>query len=154
MRLPVQWGDQDAHGALSHVALYRMFESARLEYFETAIGPQLSAEVQHGFLRGKGVGRSILRSATFDAKASAFYPDTLVLGARTSVLQHNRIIQEYIAVSEKTQCVVAEGSAVISMFDHVAKKRAEVPAEVAAAVKLVEGKNLLVDMSFSSRNNK
>ncbi|KAI9332972.1 hypothetical protein BDR26DRAFT_868747 [Obelidium mucronatum] len=118
VRLPIQWGDQDATGQLSHIAVYRMFETARLEYFEKLVGPQISPSVHNGFIRGKGIGR-ILRNASITVLEMPQYPDVLVLGARTKELQSNRIIQEYIAVSEKTGLVAATGEAVIATFDHV-----------------------------------
>ncbi|KAJ3226041.1 hypothetical protein HDU81_007495 [Chytriomyces hyalinus] len=140
MRQPVQWGDMDAGGRCGPATLFRLFESARLAYFETLIAPRLSSEVHSGFIRGKGVGR-ILRSASLemaDGECGVRYPDSLWLGARTVSLSGDRFDQEYCAVSEREQRIVAYGRATIVTFDHVKNAKAPVPAEVVEAMLAVE----------------
>ncbi|KAJ3393700.1 hypothetical protein CcCBS67573_g00149 [Chytriomyces confervae] len=144
MRQPLQWGDMDASGRCGPATLLRLFETARLAYFETLIAPRLSSEVHSGFIRGRGVGR-ILRSASLEMaegeegrECGVRYPDSLWLGARTVSLSGDRFDQEYCAVSERDQRIVAFGRATIVTFDHVKNAKARVPAEVVQAMLAVE----------------
>ena len=44
IRLPVQWGDQDAFGHVNNTVYFRWFESARIAYFQhTGIEGPLAA---------------------------------------------------------------------------------------------------------------
>ncbi|ORY40392.1 hypothetical protein BCR33DRAFT_768005 [Rhizoclosmatium globosum] len=147
-RVPIQTGDIDLSGCLSSVSLLRHFESARLAYFESLVGPRLSPATHSSFIRGKGVGRILGRASVAVVVGLELNHlhnhDSLWLAAKTESLARNKLIQNYVAVSEMSGQVVAEGSALIATYDHVAKQRADVPAEVVDAIKYIEGDTLKI----------
>lgn len=143
LRVPLQWGDMDATGQCSPIAIYRHFESARLHYFNSFIASKLSPAVYKGFILGHGVGR-ILKQASINMSMNAKprrYPDTLLVGARTVWIDKDRFRQEYVAVSVKEQEITADGMAVIVVYDHLKRCKAMIPEEVVAAMRDIESQS-------------
>ena len=68
LRLPVQWGDQDAYRHVNNVVYFRWFESARIVYLEK-IGLK---EMYHA----QGIG-PILAAIACNYRRQLNYPDTV-----------------------------------------------------------------------------
>src|SRR5688500_11178777 len=110
----------DALGHVNHTMFFRYFESARMAYLD-AIG-LAGAEPA-------GIG-PILAFTQCRFRAPLRYPDTLLVGARTTEVLDDRFTMEYRIVSTATGHFAADGSAVIVSFDYGANRKARVPDDV------------------------
>ena len=125
LELPVRWGDMDAFGHVNNTVFFRFFESARIEYLRsiafTAGGP------------GSGIG-PILASTHCRFRRPLAFPDTVRVGARTTSLEEDRFIMEYVLVSDAAGGVAAEGGGVVVSYDYDAGRKARIPDGVRSRI--------------------
>src|SRR5262249_35800140 len=125
----VVWGDMDSYRHVNNTVYFRYFENARLEYFrrmrwfeyeeETGIGPILSAT-----------------QARF--RKPLAYPDTILIGARISSIDVDRVIFDYVVVSHNFDAVAAEGQGTIVSYDYRNGKKAPLPDELRRRIEELE----------------
>jgi len=78
IRLPVQWGDQDAFGHVNNIIYFRWFESARIAYLERiGLGEKHEGKADSG----ENIG-PILAAIGCNYRKQVKYPDTVIVGAR------------------------------------------------------------------------
>ncbi|MBM4001140.1 MAG: acyl-CoA thioesterase [Planctomycetes bacterium] len=129
IRLPVQWGDQDAFGHVNNTVSIRWFESSRIAYFEhSGINPLLAAA---------GLG-PILAAVRCDYRRQVRYPDTSWIGAKITKLGNTSLTMAHAVWSERQDAVSAEGDSVIVMFDYAANAPRSIPDDVRAAIRAFE----------------
>lgn len=129
VRLPVQWGQMDAYGHVNNVVLFRFFESARVAYLQRCTLAQ-SYET-------RGVG-AILHSTDCRFRRPLFYPDTVLVGARTADLGEDRFTMEYRAWSLEEEDVAAEGTGLIVCFDYEAREKTPLPEDIRRRIREME----------------
>ena len=130
LELPVQWGEMDAYGHVNNAVFFRYFESARMEYLKKC-----------GFVESHERNRvgAILHSTAARFRQPLHYPDTVQIGASASDVKGDRFTMTYTVVSLGRNVMVAEGTGVIVSFDYSAGKKADLPAQVLAAIASMEG---------------
>ncbi len=133
IEVPVRWADMDAFGHVNNTLVFRYFESARIVYFERC-------GFEESYERDR-IG-PILHSAACRFRRPIFYPDTLLIGTRTSELLADRFTAEYLAVSKDHGTVMSEGSGVIVSYDYEASRKAPIPAAVRALIAELDGEHL------------
>jgi len=129
VELPVFWGDMDAFRHVNNIVYFRYFESARIEYLER-IG--FRQEMENG-----GIG-PILHSTQARFRRPIEWPDTVIVGARTTEVSDDRFTQEYRLVSRASGEVAAEGSAVLVAYDYPNARKAALPPRVRSAIGDIE----------------
>ncbi|KAI8924690.1 HotDog domain-containing protein [Entophlyctis helioformis] len=134
INVPVQWGEQDTFGHLNNVAYMRYFESARLAYFDQVLKPFLPQQAYHGFINGTGIG-PIVKSVSVTYRAPVWYPDIITVATRVppESLKRDRFTQTFVMVSHAQQRVVADGDAVIVLYDYAKGAKTDVPEALLAA---------------------
>lgn len=129
VEVPVAWGDLDAFGHVNNTIFFRMFESARIAYFD---------EIDfRGAATARGVG-PILASTHCRFRRPLGYPDTVLVGARVSETGEDRFTMEYIIVIRERGEVAALGGGVVVSYDYGAGAKAPLPEEVRRAIERVE----------------
>lgn len=124
VRLPVQWGDQDAIGHVNNTVPIRWFESARIALLE-AIG------FGH-WMEGTEIG-PILASVHCNYRRQIRYPDTVHVTARAGKLGRTSMVIEHHVISEATGSVAADGESVVVVFDYINQRPVRIPADLIAA---------------------
>jgi acyl-CoA thioester hydrolase len=129
IRLPIQWGEQDAFGHVNNVSSIRWFESGRIAYLD-AVG------LEHLMEAGKlGV---ILASITCHYRKQLLYPDTICVGTSVTKLGKTSLIMKHWIYSEKLQAIASEGDSVIVMFDYESQRPTRIPEDLRALLARVE----------------
>ena len=126
VRIPVQWGDQDAFGHVNNTVPHRWFESARIEMFGRI-----------GLLDLTGRAGDRCRSwrrthATIAARSISPTPCRWAFAWRGLAAAASRF--EHAIVSETQSAIVAEGTSTTVVFDYHARKPHPVPDEIRAAI--------------------
>jgi acyl-CoA thioester hydrolase len=129
LELPVFWGDMDSFRHVNNIIYFRYFESARIEYLER-IG--FRQEEEHG-----GIG-PILHSTHARFRRPVEWPDTVIVGARTTEVGEDRFTQEYRLVSRAHGEVAAEGGGILVAYDYTNARKVPLPAPVRAAIDRLE----------------
>jgi acyl-CoA thioester hydrolase len=129
VELPVFWGDMDYFRHVNNIIYFRYFESARIEYLER-IG--FRQETDHG-----GVG-PILHSTQARFRRPVEWPDTVLVGARTTEVGEDRFAQEYRLVSRAQGQVAAEGGCILVAYDYGNARKVGLPAAVRDAIRRLE----------------
>ena len=132
IRLPVQWGDQDAFGHVNNTAPVRWFESSRIAY----IAQGCSQLMQEGQELGP-----ILASLTCNYHRQLRFPDTVQIGARVSRLGRSSLTMEHVVYSEAQQAIAVDGSSVIVIFNYALNRSARIPDDVRASIEQLESKS-------------
>ena len=127
--LPVQWGEMDAFHHVNNVHYLRWFESARIAYFAAI---EIAIE-----LDGAPKLRPILARATIDYRAPVTFPDTVTVSATVKAFGTTSFVMAYRLESQAQQRLVAEGEAVIVLFDATGAKVA-LPDDVKARMTALE----------------
>jgi acyl-CoA thioester hydrolase len=125
IRIPVQWGDQDALGHVNNIIPHRWFESARIALFGRI-----------GILDSRketGIG-SILAATSCDYRRQITFPDVVQVGIRVARIGRTSIGFEHAIVSETQNAIVAEGTSTSVVFDYHASKPHPVPDEIRRAI--------------------
>jgi acyl-CoA thioester hydrolase len=129
IRIPVQWGDQDAFGHVNNTVPHRWFESARIALFGRIGLLDLRKE--------QGVG-PILAAVTCDYRQQINFPDTVQVGIRVARVGNSSIAFEHAIVSETQSAVVAEGTSTTVVFDYHVHKSHPVPETVRRAIEALD----------------
>lgn len=127
--IPVAWGEMDAFQHVNNVAYFRYFESGRIAYFE-----RLKLMTTN---EATGIG-PILASTQARFRAPLTYPDTISVGVRVSSIGSDRFLMQYALYSRQLQTIAATGEGMIVMYDYRAGKKAEIAAELRAAILALE----------------
>ena len=125
VRIPVQWGDQDAYGHVNNTVPHRWFESARIELF----GRIGLLDLHRNERRG-----AILAATSCDYRRQINFPDTVQVGIRVARIGRTSIGFEHAVVSETQNAVVAQGTSTTVVFDYHAHKPHPVPDEIRVAI--------------------
>ena len=133
IRLPIQWGDQDAFGHVNNTVAIRWFESARVAYLD-------AGGLDHLMSRG-GLG-PILASISCQYRKQLGYPDIVHVGARVSRLGRSSLTMHHAVFSEKLQAIAVEGDSAVVVFNYDTQRPVRIPDEVRAAMERLEGKLL------------
>ncbi|MDB5310410.1 MAG: hypothetical protein JWO38_4612 [Gemmataceae bacterium] len=131
VELDVAWGDMDSYAHVNNVVYFRYFENARIAYFDRV-----------GWLRSmqeEGLG-PIVASTSARYRKPVSYPDHLLVGARITDIQPDRVTFEYRLASSKWTAVAAEGQAVVVSYDYRNARKCPIPEAVRAAVLALEQK--------------
>jgi acyl-CoA thioester hydrolase len=129
VELDVAWGEMDAFAHVNNVVYFRYFENARIPYLDRI-----------GWMRSMtetGLG-PILASTSARFRRPVSYPDRLLVGARVSDIQSDRVTFEYRLVSTKLGVVAAEGQAVVVSYDYRGARKVPVPDAIRAAIEELE----------------
>jgi acyl-CoA thioester hydrolase len=126
---PVQWGEQDAFGHVNNMHFIRWFESARIAYM-------LKCEIE---MTAEGVG-PILAAVSCNFRKQVKFPDTVIVGARTSKIGRSSVRIEHQLWSEQHQVVAADGDSTIVMFDYQKQCPFEIPHELRMRIEALENK--------------
>ncbi len=97
---PIAWGDMDAFQHVNNVVYFKLFESARITYFEKINFLEVMNET--------GIG-PILASAQCRYKIPLTYPDMVSVGAKVDTIEKDRFIMKYAAISHKHKKIAALG---------------------------------------------
>lgn len=133
IRLPIQWGDQDAFGHVNNTVAIRWFESARVAYLD-------AGGLDHLMSRG-GLG-PILASISCQYRKQLGYPDIVHVGARVSRLGRSSLTMHHAVFSEKLQAIAVEGDSAVVVFNYDTQRPVRIPDEIRAAMERLEGKTL------------
>jgi acyl-CoA thioester hydrolase len=133
IRLPIQWGDQDAFGHVNNTTAIRWFESARVAYLD-------AGGLDHLMSRG-GLG-PILASITCNYRKQLGYPDIIHVGARVSRLGRSSMTMHHAVFSERLQAIAADGDSVVVVFNYDTQRPVRIPDEIRDAMQRLEGKPL------------
>jgi acyl-CoA thioester hydrolase len=136
VEIPVAWAEMDYFRHVNHAVFFTYFESARIRYLDLIAFRELTDEVQTG---------PILASAHARFRRPVTYPDTLLVGARTTELGEDRFAHEYHVVSRALNDVAASGGTVLVSYDYAAAAKVPVPPAVRAAIHKLEGARLRGD---------
>ena len=130
IEIPVAWGEMDALKHVNNVVYFRYFENVRIAYFgKLKLGK---------FINETGVGL-ILASTKCRFKAPLTYPDSVLVGARTSDIKEDRLVMQHSLVSKRLQKVAAEGEAVLVSYDYRESKKTPLPEDWRRYVLDLEG---------------
>ena len=129
IRIPVQWGDQDAFGHVNNTVPHRWFESARIELFGRIGLLDLHRNEQRG---------PILAAVSCDFRRQINFPDTVQVGIRVARIGRTSIGYEHAIVSETQGAIVTEGTSTTVVFDYQAKKPYPVPEAIRRAIESLE----------------
>jgi acyl-CoA thioester hydrolase len=130
IEIPVAWGEMDALRHVNNVVYFRYFESARIAYFrELKLG---------NFMNKTGVGL-ILGSTRCRFKIPLTFPDSVLVGAKTSDIREDRLVMQHCLVSTRLQKAAAEGEAVLVSYDYRKNKKTLLPEEWRKYILALEG---------------
>lgn len=131
VEIPVLWGDMDAFRHVNNTRFFRYMESARISYLENLDLPPAAEQ--------NGIG-PILAQASCKFIAPLAYPDSVIVGCRTSAIHsESELEQEYLLVSAGHRGTVAVGWARIAGYDYNGLRKASFPHEILASVRELEG---------------
>lgn len=136
VQVPVAWAEMDYFRHVNHAVFFTYFESARIEYLDRIRFRALSDQVRIG---------PILASAHGRFRRQVSYPDTLLVGARTTELGEDRFAHEYRVVSRALNDVAATGGAIVVSYDYAAGSKAPLPDPVRAAILALDGEALALE---------
>lgn len=114
----VTWGEMDAFNHVNNTEYFRYFEHARLAHFQQLGLTDLK--------ESKNLG-PILAETRCRFKAPLAFPDTLHIGVSVKDVGDDRFTHVYTVVSEKLNCVAAEGDGKIVFYDYNAGCKAKLP---------------------------
>ena len=129
LEIPVQWGEMDAYDHVNNAIFFRWFESARIDYLVRCGMAKTMEEDRIG---------AILHSTECRFRRPVVFPDTIVVGGRTSEVGEDRFTMEYAVVSLDQNAMVAQGSGVIVSYDYAAGVKVAVPQSVRHGIAQLE----------------
>ncbi len=133
VEVAVRWADMDAFGHVNNTLVFRYFESARIVYLERCGFERSYEETRIG---------PILHSTSCRFRRQLFYPDTILVGARTIELHEDRFMTEYRALSASQDAVASEGSSIVVSYDYNEARKAPIPETVRALIVELDGERL------------
>lgn len=129
IEIPVAWGELDAFQHVNNIVYFRYFESARIAYFQHIDWLDQIEQL--------GIG-PILASTCCNFKFPLDYPDTVAVGAKTTVMGHDRFTMRYRAVSQRHQRLAADGDGSIVIFNYNTQKKTSLPDELRQRIEDLE----------------
>ena len=126
----VRFKDIDIGGHAHHSMVLVYFEEARARYWRDVVGRGELGEVDF-----------ILAEARVRYHARILYPLAMKVGVRVSRLGKKHFVMDYVAVDSEEE-PLASGETTMVMFDYGARRSMKVPEEVAAAIRVHEGRSL------------
>ena len=127
IRVPIAWGDMDAFGHVNNTVFFRLFESARMAYL-----------ARINFSGADSNSGPILAATHCRFRAPIIYPDTVQVGARVTEVKDDRFTMEYCIVREDGK-VAGTGGGLVVAYDYDTHAKIELPAEVRAAMRALDG---------------
>jgi acyl-CoA thioester hydrolase len=121
IEIPIAWGDMDAFQHVNNTVYFKLFESARISYFEKL------AFIE--FMNKTGIG-PILASTQCRFKIPLTYPDQVTVGAKVDTFEKDRFIMKYAVISHKHKKMAALGEGTLVTFDYQKNKKALIPDEI------------------------
>ena len=121
IEIPIAWGDMDAFQHVNNIVYFKLFESARISYFE-----KLDFI---GFMNKTGIG-PILASTQCRFKIPLTYPDQVTVGAKVDTFEKDRFIMKYAVISHKHKKIAALGEGTLVTFDYQNNKKTLIPDEI------------------------
>jgi len=128
--MPVHWGEMDAYGHVNNTVFFRYFETARIAFLDRC-GMLASYERD-------GIG-AILHSTECRFRLPLFYPDEVLVGARTADVAEDRFTMGYRIVSRRQDGVAADGSGIIVAYDYRGETKTRLPQAVRDGVLALRG---------------
>ena len=130
IRTMVHWGEMDAYGHLNNTVFFRYFETARIAFLDRC-----------GLLASYDRDRvgAILHSTDCRFRRPLFYPDDLLVGARTLAVGEDRFTMGYRVVSLSQDAVAADGTGVVVAYDYAAGRKIPLPEAVRTGVLALTG---------------
>jgi acyl-CoA thioester hydrolase len=128
----VAWGEMDGFGHVNNVVYFRYFENARIEYMRLIDWFK--------FQRDTGIG-PILASTQARYRRAVTYPDTLLVGARVSVMAEDRLTMDYRIASTKLADIVTLGDSLVVTYHYPEQKKVPVPGELRLRIEKLEGRH-------------
>jgi acyl-CoA thioester hydrolase len=129
IRLPVQWGDQDAFGHVNNTIYFRWFESSRLEYM-----------IRLGLARSRGDGDTgvILAGIQCNFRRQLKFPDHIQVGASVTRLGNSSLNMAHALYSEALGAVAADGDSTLVTFDYRQQRSCRIPDEIRAGIESLQ----------------
>jgi acyl-CoA thioester hydrolase len=122
IQVPIAWGDMDAFGHVNNTVYFRLFEDARIRFFE-AVG------IDHA--RGPAGGRAPILAATqCQFRVAMTYPDTARVETGISHVGRSSFTMRYHVYSERQGRLAAEGEGVVVWYDYEAQQSVPLPDEL------------------------
>ncbi|WNG23109.1 acyl-CoA thioesterase [Cystobacter fuscus] len=133
VRFPIQWSDMDAFGHVNNARYFTWFEAARIAYMTRVglVGPEMRKP------EGEGVG-PIVAATNAEYLRPVVYPAELVVGARVTRIGTTSFTMEYAVEDANSGVRYARGGAVMVTLRYADHQKVAVPAEVRAAIEVVE----------------
>lgn len=126
----VAWGEMDSYAHVNNVVYFRYFENARIAYFDRIGWSALKLE--------RGLG-PIIASTSARYRKPIRYPDHLLIGARVTEVQTDRITLEHKLVSKQWNAVACEGQVVVVSYDYNVNAKVPIPESIRQAIWELEG---------------
>ncbi len=123
----------DAFQHVNNAVYFRYFESARITYFD-------AIEIMN-VMEKTGVG-PILAETRCRYRIPLTFPDTVVVGARVSVLTPEGFTMQYAVASRRHGKVAAEGDGRIVTIDYANGGKTPLPDVVRQRIRDLEGDGL------------
>jgi acyl-CoA thioester hydrolase len=129
-RMPVHWGEMDAYGHVNNTVFFRYFETARIAFLDRC-----------GFLAAYATERigAILHSTDCRFRLPLFFPDDVLVGARTVEVHDDRFTMGYRIVSLTQDAVAADGTGIVVAYDYRMNRKVPLPPAVRAGVLALRG---------------
>lgn len=125
----LDWGEMDAMNHLNNAVYFRLFENARIAYFEKI---RLFDEMKHS-----GIG-PILKSTSCIFRLPLTFPDKVTIGAKVNNVESDRFLMQYIIISHKHQKLAAEGEGMVVSFNYLTNQKAPLALHIIDAIKSIE----------------
>ncbi|MFK8028681.1 MAG: acyl-CoA thioesterase [Gammaproteobacteria bacterium] len=126
----VRWGDMDAYGHMNNTVFFRLFEAARMAYFEKI---QFTDPKQND-----GLAPILAHTECYFMKP-LMYPQALYVGTRISQLQDDRFTMDYgLFIASEKPVLAACGSGKVVCYDYNKGSKSHIPERVAMRIRELE----------------
>ena len=130
VEVPVQWGEMDAAKHVNNAIYIRWGETARIAYFDK-MGLDNSFNDQIGPILGWQDCKYIYPLT---------YPDTVIIGVKTTEIREDRFFIECHMFSKKHQRIAAINKNSIIPYDYHNLKKVELPSSWIEKIQELEGR--------------
>ncbi len=117
----VAWGEMDAYNHVNNTVYFRYFENTRMLHFQMLGLADLKEKTNLGPILGETRCRF---------KAPLTFPDTVHVGVKVKDAGDDHFTHIYTMVSERLNCIAAEGDGKIIFYDYNAGCRANMPDDI------------------------
>lgn len=122
IQVPIAWGDMDAFGHVNNTVYFRLFEDARIRFFE-AVG----IEYQHAPAGGRA---PILAATQCQFRVPMTYPDTAHVETGVVHIGRSSFTMRYQVHSTRQGALAAEGEGVVVWYDYATRQSVPLPDEL------------------------